>query len=251
MEGTVNDAKILRSCFDEAPIGAGILSSEGRWMRVNEALCAMLGYTTGELLFAESLSLTHPSDVDRDLNGRAALLAGNLQKFSQEIRYFHRKGGIVWLEMHLSLIRDSGGRPEFFLVHLVDISERKRAEFERDAFFRLSTDMIAVLRRTGHLSRVNDAWTEVLGWRKDDLLEQNFLSHVHPEDIPATIAQMDKAFNAVDHGRCVNRCRAKDGSYKWIDWACNRSENGLVYAVGRDVTLQGAYDTRRDAVPSD
>ncbi len=115
--------------------------------------------------------------------------------------------------------------------------ERKWANEELDRFFRLSLDLFCVATFDGYFVRVNPAWQHVLGFTDAELCASPFMEFVHPDDRDATVA----ALSALTTGGHVidfeNRYRARDGSYKWLQWAAAPfPTQGLVYAAARDVT---------------
>jgi diguanylate cyclase (GGDEF)-like protein/PAS domain S-box-containing protein len=114
--------------FERAPIGMGLLDTDGRWLLVNHALCDMTGYTAAELIGTRSDGIVHPDDVANDADQRARLLAGEIPAFKVEKRYFDAAGEIVSAILSMSLIRDRHGAPLQYIAQLQDVSERKRLE---------------------------------------------------------------------------------------------------------------------------
>ena len=101
----------------------------------------------------------------------------------------------------------------------------------------LALDLICVAGLDGYFTRVNQAWTDVLGYTKEELLTQPWINLVHPDDQDATIAEATKVFHGYRTMRFRNRCRSKDGSFRWIVWTAAAPADGqFFYATGRDVT---------------
>ena len=106
----------------------------------------------------------------------------------------------------------------------------------------LSLDLICVAGADGYFTRVNKAWTDVLGYTKEELLTLPWINLVHPDDREATIAEAAKVFEGYKTMHFSNRCLSKDGSFRWILWTAAAPEDGrFFYATGRDVT-----ETKRD-----
>ena len=120
------------SAFAHAPIGMGLVSPEGRFLKVNCALCEMLGYPETELLAQTFQVITHPADLDRDLANVQQLLEGGVESYQVEKRYFHRSGHLVWALLSVSLVRDAAGRPIHFVSQIQDITQRKQGEAALD-----------------------------------------------------------------------------------------------------------------------
>jgi PAS domain S-box-containing protein len=103
--------------------------------------------------------------------------------------------------------------------------------------FDLALDLICVAGRDGYFKRVNKAWTDVLGYTKEELLTQPWINLVHPDDQQATIAEAAKVFQGYKTLCFRNRCRSKNGSFRWIVWTAAAPPDGqFFYATGRDVT---------------
>jgi diguanylate cyclase (GGDEF)-like protein/PAS domain S-box-containing protein len=141
----------FRGSFDYAAIGMALVSTSGRWLRVNNSLCELVGYTEEELLAKTFPDLTHPDDLDHNLAYVEQLLAGVILSCQMEKRYLHKNGHVVWVLLSASLVRDAQGEPLHFLTQIQDITERKRAE---DALKSLSLvdELTGLYNRRGFLA---------------------------------------------------------------------------------------------------
>lgn len=118
------------SAFEYASIGMALVSPEGRWLRVNRAMCDIVGYPANELLVKTFQDITHPDDLETDLDYVRRTLAGEIQTYQMEKRYFHKMGHTVWALLSVSLVRGLDGEPLYFISQIQDITERKQAELE-------------------------------------------------------------------------------------------------------------------------
>ncbi|MEM8864336.1 MAG: PAS domain S-box protein [Planctomycetota bacterium] len=117
-----------RSTFETAAVGIAHVGMDGAWLRVNDKLCDIVGYTREELKQRTFQDMTHPEDVDADLRQFGPLMRGEIAGYSMEKRYFHKDGHIVWVNLTTSLRRSESGEPECCISIVEDISERRRTE---------------------------------------------------------------------------------------------------------------------------
>ncbi|WP_200163405.1 PAS domain S-box protein [Cerasicoccus arenae] len=117
----------FRTAMTYAPIGKALVSVEGKWMQVNKKICELLGYTEEELLKMDFQQITHPDDLDSDLQLLKQTLVGEIDEYSIEKRYFRKDGNIVFVQLSVSLIRKEN-KPKFFISQIVDISAQKKLQ---------------------------------------------------------------------------------------------------------------------------
>jgi diguanylate cyclase (GGDEF)-like protein/PAS domain S-box-containing protein len=118
----------FRSAFDNAPIGMALVAPEGRFIKVNRALCDLTGYSETDLLVRSFQAITHPDDLDADLAYVQDVLADRRRSYQMEKRYHHADGHIIWVTLSVSLVRDSAGEPLYFISQIEDVSNRKLRE---------------------------------------------------------------------------------------------------------------------------
>lgn len=118
------------SAFEHAPIGIALVAPDGRWLKVNRALCHLLGYTSDELLAKRFQDITYPDDLEADLAYVRQMLASEIHSYQMEKRYFHKAGHIVWVLLSVSMVRDEANQELYFISQIQDITERKRVEEE-------------------------------------------------------------------------------------------------------------------------
>jgi diguanylate cyclase (GGDEF)-like protein/PAS domain S-box-containing protein len=117
-----------RGTFDNATIGMAVVSIDGSWLQVNDAMCKLVGYSEQELRATSFQRLTHQEDLRHVQSHILRVLEGYTQSHEQEKRYIHARGHAVWVLWHVSLLKDSetGAKRLFFQIQ--DISDRKKAE---------------------------------------------------------------------------------------------------------------------------
>jgi PAS domain S-box-containing protein len=177
----------FRNAFTTAPQGMALVAPDGRWLEVNDALCRMLGYPREELLATSYQSITHPDDLDADLENAQNLLAGRINAYQMEKRYLDRQGQVLWVLLSVSLVRDGEGRPVHFVTQIQDFSDRvaaERAVREREHYLRTLLDnvidAIVTIDETGHIETFNHAAEQIFGYRHAEVAGRN-VSLLMPE----------------------------------------------------------------------
>ncbi|MDV2992456.1 MAG: Sensor histidine kinase RcsC [Chroococcidiopsis sp. SAG 2025] len=164
-----------------------------------------------------------------------------------ECRIVHADGSIHWIWVRSSVYCDSTGKPTRLLGIVIDITDRKRAEEDRDRFFQLSRDMLAIINMDGYFLQANPAWTETLGYTAQELSAQPYIEFVHPEDRAMTSNEAQRLAQGIPTVGFENRYRCRDGSYRWISWSVAPFiEQKILYCVARDVTDRKAAEQERE-----
>jgi PAS domain S-box-containing protein len=118
----------FRLAFNNAPIGMALVGPDGRWLYVNPAVCQIVGYTAEQLVQLTFQDITHPDDLETDVGLMHQVLADEIPSYSMEKRYFHSDGHVVWVNLHVSLVRGVDGAPRYFISQIEDVTERKNME---------------------------------------------------------------------------------------------------------------------------
>ena len=118
----------FRGTFENAGVGITHTDMNGCWLRVNQKLCDIMGYTHEEMLGKCFPSMTHPEDLPADWDLYTRLMRGQINNYHLEKRYIRKDGQWAWMEIHRSLQRDPAGRPVYAITIAQDISARKQAQ---------------------------------------------------------------------------------------------------------------------------
>nr|WP_176392325.1 ATP-binding protein [Sphingomonas sp. CDS-1] len=121
-------ARRFAATFEQAAVGLAHCSPEGRFLLVNDRFCDIAGYSREELAGLDYRQITHPADYEIDARLAGRLLLGEISDFAYEKRYVRKDGGVVWINLTVSLVRDAAGGPDFFVSVVEDISARHSAE---------------------------------------------------------------------------------------------------------------------------
>lgn len=125
--------ELFRATFNQAAIGIAHVGIAGQWLMVNQKLCDIVGYSREELLERSFQDITHPDDLDTDLEYVRQMLAGEIQTYAMEKRYIRKDNSHVWIHLTVSLVREPSGDPKYFISIIKDITDRKRTEEIRRA----------------------------------------------------------------------------------------------------------------------
>jgi diguanylate cyclase (GGDEF)-like protein/PAS domain S-box-containing protein len=118
----------FRSAFDHAPIGIGLVSPTGSWLKVNRALIEILGYTEADFLSRDFQSMTLADDLGITLIKIHELMTGKISNYQMEQRYVHKTGGTVWTSWSVSAANDTDSGQPNLIFQLQDITDKKSAE---------------------------------------------------------------------------------------------------------------------------
>ncbi|MDE2362349.1 MAG: PAS domain S-box protein [Hyphomicrobiales bacterium] len=118
----------IQAKFENAAVGMADVASDGKWLRVNQKLCAIVGYSSEELSHMTFADITHPDDLEADLAQLRDLLAERITSYSMEKRYIRKDGAVVWVNLTVSRVNKPDGAFNHLLSIVEDITERKNAE---------------------------------------------------------------------------------------------------------------------------
>ncbi len=168
----VENDSLFQSAFDYAAIGIALVAPDGKWLKVNRAICDITGYTETELLSGTFQDITHPEDLNLDLSNVAKMLAGEIDTYQMEKRYLHKNGDDVWVLLSVSLVRESDGAPRFFISQLQDVTSRKKNEKRLDEataeIRKLQRNLIKICAWTKRI-QVEGRWISIDDFLRDHL----------------------------------------------------------------------------------
>jgi PAS domain S-box-containing protein len=221
----VESEERFRGAFEFAAFGMALVAPDGRWLRVNPSLCGIVGYTPEELLATTFQAITHPEDLDKDVQFVNRMLEGSISHYQLEKRYFHKNGHLVWILLSVSLVRNGDGSPLYFVSQIQDISARKEAEvrlIESELRYRIITDLVpgfvyeGILREGRmHMTWVSAGFERVYGCSLETF---HSLGREHFYD-PVALAMVLGAIADVARGADVRievPIRRLDGEERWV-----------------------------------
>lgn len=236
----------FRAIFEQAAVGVAQGETRtGRYVRVNDKFCAIVGYSREEILARSWQDFTHPDDLQQALASVSRMVASH-EPYSKQKRYVRKDGSIVWVDLTVSPMWTAGEEPIFQIAVIEDVTARKRAEDElnrSEARFRAlierATDMIVVLDAGGRIQFWSPSATEVLGWTAAEVLGRSGAEFIHADDLQRVMAVVRAS--SVEQGptpRITVRCRHKDGSWRLLE--------GLGRNLLHDPVVRGVVVNTRD-----
>ena len=152
---TAEQLKISMSAFqrnfENAGIGMAIVSIEGHWKNVNDRLCEMIGYSREELLKLTFQDITHPEDLNADLELLYETIRGERQTYQIEKRYFHKNGEEIHALLSVSAVRDTEDKLLYFISQIIDITDLKHAQAQIEKLLQTSEDQNERLKNFAHI----------------------------------------------------------------------------------------------------
>jgi PAS domain S-box-containing protein len=224
------------AAFDHAPIGMALFNCDGEYVRVNDALCRLLGRSSAELIGRRDQELTHPDDRQADIEVAWEILAGRYDSHQCEKRFVRPDGSIVWALANLTFLRDEAGRPLTWVGQFQDITARRAAEDAlreseerfRHAFAYAPIGM-ALVSPEGRWLRVNRTLCEIVGYPEAELLATSFQDITHPDDLHGDVDLLHRMV-AGEPGRheIEKRYVRRDGAVVWVQLSVSlvRREDG-------------------------
>lgn len=118
----------FRSAFNYAPIGIALVSPTGEWLKVNHALCEILGYSEEEFLAADFQSMLFAEDLNNTSVKIYELLLGKIPNCQMEQRYRHKEGNTIWAAWSVSMASAANSESSNLIFQIQDITDKKFVE---------------------------------------------------------------------------------------------------------------------------
>ena len=258
----------LEWIYDTAPIGLACLSTDCRYLQVNQRLTEICGISVADHL-GRSVRETVPQVADQVERIVQTILQEGKPITGVEVsgQRTDQFNGDRWWSTSWHPLRAPDGSIVGINVVAEEITERKRAEAalvasearyrdltrtleqrveaqarERDRTWKVSQDLLVVADSNGTYLSVNPAWTTVLGWSESELIGKTGEWMIHPDDLERTNRQVASLAAGGKTLHFENRLVHRSGTYRWLSWT-GVSDRGQIYAAGRDITeLRSAHD---------
>ncbi|MEG3902949.1 PAS domain S-box protein [Microcoleus sp. B4-D1] len=241
-EATLRDSEErFRATVEQAAVGITHPDATGRYLRVNQKFCEIVGYSASELLSRTWMDVTYPEDIDADLEQNKKLFAGKIDSFKMEKRLLHKDGTVVWVNITVSLIKEPLSGAIYNVVVTEDISDRKKTEAalkeSEERFRQLAENIESVFWMVNvqpqEIIYISPAYAKIWGRSCADLYAYGrfFTESFHPEDRDRVIATFTKQMESEKD--IEYRIFRSDGQIRWIRARAFpiRNQAGQVYRI--------------------
>jgi PAS domain S-box-containing protein len=239
----------FRKVFDEGPLGMAMFAGT-KFLRANQVLCDMVGYTEDELRGMSFLDITHPERVEEDQEAVRRMLAGEIPVIRTEKRYVRRNGEVFWGAVTATAVRNDAGAYLYTLAMLEDIDQRRTAEEKlahSEEFLRsvieTEPECVKLLDRDGVLLSMNPAGLEMLEAEGPEMVVgKKVIDVVDPADREAFLSLLEKVCDG-SRGALEFRILGLKGGRRWVEthavpFRDEKSGQTHMLAVTRDVTAR-------------
>jgi PAS domain S-box-containing protein len=246
----------FRATFENAAVGIAHLDPDLRWLRVNEALCRILGYPVKELLAKSLPDITHPDDLAVDYENAALMRAGKMESAEMDKRYLRKDGAVVWTRVTVACVRKGDRSLDYLVGVIVDITRRKQAEEElrkSEERFRSSLlhSPLPVMLFDDHeqVLAVSRSWVAQSGYAAEELqCVADWAALAGGERSSQALAHVRRIISTVPDGQPQETMiRTRDGRerlWSFVTSALGSQSEGrrLFVTVAQDVTERKAHE---------
>ncbi len=217
----------FRLVAESAPIGMAQADPRtGKWLGANPKMCAITGYSESELLGLRVPDITHPEDREADWEALQRVVRGESPSYRIEKRYLRKDGSETWVSVNMTVLRDAAGQPVRTLAAIEDISERKKADAERERLAQqrqLALDSAHMgwwhYDPVTRIASWDERYKEIFGVAGYERPNEEILARLHPDDLPHVWAEVEAALDPADPKPYATEYRIShpDGSMRWVE----------------------------------
>ncbi len=255
-------AEQFKGAFENSAVGMALVNTEGTYIEVNDRLCKMLGYSNQEMKYLKFQEITHHEDLNVDLDFKEKLDTGKISNFSSEKRFIHKNKSIIWAHMSVSATKNNKNEIKYYIVQVIDITERKKIEEENKVLtdeinrnktvqlnevknmYRLladnTVDLVCLHNLDSTFQYVSPSIQKLLGYTPEELIGKFPHDFVHPEDIELLKNNLQGFITEEEDVAAQIRFKNNEGNYFWFETkAILVKENGVpinFQSSTRDIT---------------
>lgn len=243
----------LSAIFEQAPLGIAIIdSTTGQFLKVNQQYCSIAGYTESEMLDLAFQQITHPDDLQKDLDNMQRLRVGELQLFQMEKRYIRKDGSVVWVNLTCVPLWGTPGTELQHIAMAEDITARKQSEEQLAESERKYRELVEhansiILRWThdGRITFLNEFGQRFFGYSSEEIIGRHVMGTIVPtadgegRDLRQLMDEI--CADPVAFEQNVNENMRRNGERAWIAWTNRivkdaRGQVAEILSIGTDIT---------------
>nr|WP_052325270.1 ATP-binding protein [Hassalia byssoidea] len=214
----------------------------------NEYLLNLVGYTLEEMQSGQARwdQLTPKEFAALDAKAVEQLSTQGICAPYEKV-YLHKNGRRIPILIAAALLQEPFNENQEVVALILDLTELQRVREERDRFFSLSLDMLAIGNFQGYFMQFNPAWERTLGFSETELKAKPYIEFVHPDDRAATLLEAQKIAQGHETIGFENRYRTKEGFYRWFSWdVVSLAGQNIFYAAAHDITDRKLAEQARE-----
>lgn len=243
--------KIFKAGFEKTSIGMAYTRPNGSWIYANDALCTITGYTNEELISLNFQHLSHPDDLHSALEFIAHAQNKQANEFNSVKRYIHKDGSTLWVQIHVTAVRNEENELQFFMALIEDITEKRRLENAlvqekkfSDRVINSIPGILYVTNADGEIIRISENALKATSKKQNDILGHTFSDFVDPSEHSKFLAQRKEAFSK---GEAQNEYRytMSDGTVKtfyFVNTVIDLADEIGTLGIGIDITRMKEYE---------
>ena len=225
----------FRGAFHSSSLGMALTALDGTFVQVNDKLAEMLGYTVDELSSLGVRGITHPDDIEVDVERGKQLRSGEIDSYQREKRYVRKDGSALWADLTVSLVAGHDGSPTHVVSHVQDITAQKEANLLFEATFERSVVPTLISDDERRIVALNRSAAELLGVSADEALGLT-VDDLLPDEPVGDLWSTFMEIGALEAEVTLHR---PDGSLRLIEFTATANVRpGRHIAVVRDLTHQ-------------
>lgn len=235
----------FETAFDNSAVGIAFSSLDGKLRRANQRLCEMLGYSDSEIQDQDSRKFSFSDSTEvQSVEAWKTLPSGKKSRRSLN-RLLHKDGHFIWVDMHTALVCDEKGKPDYFISHVFDITEKKRSDEELKLKSRLLDcieEAVFAFDDNGRIFYCNDAASQQSGYGHEELVGIS-IDSLHPQEEGYLLRQVVEEMSKKGSIRYRTSQQRKNGTSFPVEIECVRTADSILFAIERDISQEKKWET--------
>ena len=230
---SLENSKKFMNAFEYSPNGMGVVTPDGKWLMVNQNLSKMIGYSKDELLELNFKDITHPEDLNNDIDFLKEIISKERESYSIEKRYIHKNGSIIHGFLTVSALADEHGRPTSLIGQVVDMTKSKKAQRALEHSLHdlqslmNATTQVSIIETDlkGNVRKFNRGAENLLGYTAEEAIGSLHVSKLHDvTEVKTRSEELSLEYDKKVSGFDVFTSKAKKGNFESREWTFIRKD---------------------------